>query len=57
MDTQIWYAVYYTIIGGTYGAFSHLGEVCDYLTLIFIFLFLNEKWFKISKKGEKLSLQ
>lgn len=27
MDTQIWYAVYYTIIGGTYGAFSHLGEI------------------------------
>ncbi|KAI5662092.1 hypothetical protein M9H77_21415 [Catharanthus roseus] len=27
MDTQIWYAIYYTIIGGIYGAFSHLGEI------------------------------
>nr|GEV54139.1 callose synthase 7-like [Tanacetum cinerariifolium] len=26
MDTQIWYAIYATIIGGIYGAFSHLGE-------------------------------
>ncbi|XP_042060126.1 callose synthase 7-like [Salvia splendens] len=27
MDTQIWYAIYGTIIGGIYGAFSHLGEI------------------------------
>ncbi|KAL8126863.1 hypothetical protein AgCh_013964, partial [Apium graveolens] len=27
MDTQIWYAIYATIIGGVNGAFSHLGEV------------------------------
>ncbi|XP_047308713.1 callose synthase 7-like isoform X2 [Impatiens glandulifera] len=27
MDTQIWYAIFSTIIGGIYGAFSHLGEV------------------------------
>ncbi|KAL4569972.1 hypothetical protein LXL04_025621 [Taraxacum kok-saghyz] len=27
MDTQIWYAIYATIIGGIYGAFSHLGEI------------------------------
>lgn len=27
MDTQIWYAIFATIIGGIYGAFSHLGEV------------------------------
>ncbi|KAJ0796614.1 hypothetical protein HanPI659440_Chr04g0164271 [Helianthus annuus] len=27
MDTQIWYAIYATIVGGIYGAFSHLGEV------------------------------
>ncbi|KAL3502930.1 hypothetical protein ACH5RR_037379 [Cinchona calisaya] len=27
MDTQIWYAIFYTIIGGIYGAFSHLGEI------------------------------
>lgn len=30
MDTQIWYAIYGTIIGGIYGAFSHLGEVSDF---------------------------
>ncbi|XP_058195359.1 callose synthase 7 [Rhododendron vialii] len=27
MDTQIWYAIYSTIFGGIYGAFSHLGEI------------------------------
>lgn len=27
MDTQIWYAIFATIIGGINGAFSHLGEV------------------------------
>ncbi|KAI3698658.1 hypothetical protein L2E82_42371 [Cichorium intybus] len=27
MDTQIWYAIYATIIGGIYGAFNHLGEI------------------------------
>ncbi|KAH6795563.1 hypothetical protein C2S51_036549 [Perilla frutescens var. frutescens] len=27
MDTQIWYAIFSTIIGGIYGAFSHLGEI------------------------------
>lgn len=27
MDTQIWYAIFSTIVGGIYGAFSHLGEV------------------------------
>ncbi|KAI3502028.1 hypothetical protein L1887_30059 [Cichorium endivia] len=27
MDTQIWYAIYATIIGGIYGVFSHLGEI------------------------------
>ncbi|PWA91082.1 hypothetical protein CTI12_AA094310 [Artemisia annua] len=27
MDMQIWYAIYATIIGGIYGAFSHLGEI------------------------------
>ncbi|XP_071905091.1 callose synthase 7-like [Coffea arabica] len=27
MDTQIWYAIFYTIIGGIYGVFSHLGEI------------------------------
>ncbi|KAI3698336.1 hypothetical protein L2E82_41808 [Cichorium intybus] len=27
MDTQIWYAIYATIIGGIYGVFSHVGEI------------------------------
>ncbi|KAL7607018.1 hypothetical protein Lser_V15G15427 [Lactuca serriola] len=27
MDAQIWYAIFATIIGGIYGAFSHLGEI------------------------------
>ncbi|XP_076926135.1 callose synthase 7-like isoform X2 [Bidens hawaiensis] len=27
MDAQIWYAIYATVIGGIYGAFSHLGEI------------------------------
>ncbi|PIN25627.1 1,3-beta-glucan synthase/callose synthase catalytic subunit [Handroanthus impetiginosus] len=27
MDTQIWYAIFSTFIGGIYGAFSHLGEI------------------------------
>lgn len=33
MDTQIWYAIYSTLVGGIYGAFRRLGEVC----LCFIF--------------------
>lgn len=28
MDTQIWYAIFSTIVGGIYGAFRRLGEVC-----------------------------
>ncbi|CAH9104298.1 unnamed protein product [Cuscuta epithymum] len=27
LDTQIWYAIFYTIVGGITGAFSHLGEI------------------------------
>ncbi|KAM0047910.1 putative 1,3-beta-glucan synthase [Helianthus debilis subsp. tardiflorus] len=27
MDAQIWYAIFATISGGIYGAFSHLGEI------------------------------
>ncbi|XP_057523088.1 callose synthase 7 [Amaranthus tricolor] len=27
MDTQIWYAIFSTIVGGILGAFSHLGEI------------------------------
>lgn len=35
MDAQIWYAIYYTLIGGIYGAFSHLGEVSVRSTRLF----------------------
>jgi len=27
MDTQIWYSIFSTIVGGIYGAFRHLGEI------------------------------
>jgi callose synthase len=27
MDTQIWYALFSTLIGGIYGAYRRLGEV------------------------------
>ncbi|PKA51034.1 Callose synthase 3 [Apostasia shenzhenica] len=27
MDTQIWYALFYTLIGGIYGAYRRLGEI------------------------------
>ncbi|KAL5582519.1 hypothetical protein UlMin_014961, partial [Ulmus minor] len=27
MDVQIWYAIFSTLFGGIYGAFSHLGEI------------------------------
>ncbi|XP_073280004.1 callose synthase 7-like isoform X2 [Primulina huaijiensis] len=27
MDTQIWYAIFATLVGGIHGAFSHLGEI------------------------------
>jgi len=27
MDTQIWYSVFCTIVGGIYGVLHHLGEV------------------------------
>lgn len=37
MDTQIWYAIYATIVGGIYGAFRRLGEVC----LLYIILFCH----------------
>lgn len=33
LDTQIWYAIFSTIVGGTYGAFQRLGEVSDKLLL------------------------
>lgn len=31
MDTQIWYAIFSTLFGGIHGAFSHLGEVSDFV--------------------------
>jgi hypothetical protein len=27
MDTQIWYTIFSTLLGGIYGAFQRLGEV------------------------------
>lgn len=36
MDTQIWYAIFSTIVGGILGAFSHLGEVCAFLVRLVI---------------------
>lgn len=47
MDTQIWYAIFATVIGGIYGAFSHLGEVpdsfaiCSYKFLTLLLKVLN----------------
>ena len=35
MDTQIWYAIFSTILGGMYGAFRRLGEVRILLTFLF----------------------
>ena len=29
MDTQIWYALFSTLIGGIYGAYRRLGEVSN----------------------------
>lgn len=48
MDTQIWYAIYYTIIGGIYGAFSHLGEVSGYFTLVFFQVKRKAKIFTVT---------
>jgi hypothetical protein len=31
MDTQIWYALFSTLIGGIYGAYRRLGEVSNIL--------------------------
>jgi hypothetical protein len=45
MDTQIWYTIFSTLLGGIYGAFQRLGEVFLLLTLstfvqkIFILIF------------------
>lgn len=34
MDTQIWYSVFCTIVGGLYGILHHLGEVsCGFYLL------------------------
>jgi len=35
MDTQIWYAIYATLLGFIVGAFSHLGEVSGMFIAIF----------------------
>jgi len=39
MDTQIWYAIFSTIVGGIYGAFRRLGEVCLLCVLSILFWF------------------
>lgn len=35
MDTQIWYAIFSTLVGGIYGACRRLGEVGEASLLIF----------------------
>jgi hypothetical protein len=34
MDTQIWYALFSTLIGGIYGAYRRLGEVSNIPTYL-----------------------
>lgn len=34
MDTQIWYALFSTLIGGIYGAYRRLGEVSRILSYL-----------------------
>jgi hypothetical protein len=36
MDTQIWYTIFSTLLGGIYGAFQRLGEVLFLLTFFYI---------------------
>jgi len=36
MDTQIWYTIFSTLLGGIYGAFQRLGEVFFLLTFFYI---------------------
>jgi hypothetical protein len=36
MDTQIWYTIFSTLLGGIYGAFQRLGEVFLLLTFVYI---------------------
>ena len=35
MDTQIWYAIFSTLVGGIYGAYRRLGEVGEASELVF----------------------
>ena len=34
MDTQIWYTIFSTLLGGIYGAFQRLGEVFLLSTIV-----------------------
>lgn len=44
MDTQIWYAIFSTLIGGIYGACRRLGEVGAHLfTHVLLSFFFCEK--------------
>lgn len=44
MDTQIWYSVFCTIVGGIYGVLHHLGEVIYvfFITSFSVFSLRNE---------------
>jgi uncharacterized membrane protein YkvI len=46
MDTQIWYAIFSTMIGGIYGAFRRLGEVCKvpFSDMLSVCIFLWKIW-------------
>lgn len=43
MDTQIWYAIFSTLVGGVYGAFRRLGEVREVLSHLFALYFAKER--------------
>ena len=49
MDTQIWYTIFSTLLGGIYGAFQRLGEVVYQLFIHSIYSSSNrlysQKWF------------
>lgn len=44
MDTQIWYAIFSTVVGGIRGAFSHLGEVGALGLFLYSLFTLHEKY-------------
>ena len=46
MDTQIWYAIFSTLLGGVIGAFDRLGEVSlmTFSSLISLILYCNNTY-------------